>query len=490
MDEFPKLSVLRGLLRGVAVVVSLALLLTPIADAGGRGTIGLRPGGSLTSQAAWPNAAIADVALRFVDGWGGEACMGAGRSGLRGSGPVPVYPGRDSTGKVVDGQEGDGQCRAFVNCVVMIASGGKTWIGGGNGNYFKRFLDVGAEEIKDVSAFVKGDVVQSGNGIHTWIIVSPVVGEPGRFNVVDSNHDYKETVMGYERNVALSSTIRAFRLGAVSRTGGAPTSKPTDVQRTTQTKTSITAVRGPVRAVYSWTRLAQVVGAPLDPLIRIWRGGRLTYQGTGLTFCKPADSHCGARPAKDGVSIVNLDADPEYEVIIRQYEGGGAGGCCFSSITLDLTSRGYWRTNGSHYGTPALADLDRDGRHELLGTIPFFSYGAGVCSTPPAAVFDYDGRHHRFVDMSRLHPAVVEKDSARFLAGIDSPSTLDFCRWSLAASWAADEVRLGRGAAAFRTLGQWAASGQLGASDLGETAQQFIARLRRDFAKLGIKPFR
>jgi len=189
------------------------------------------PGGSVASlhvaQASYPNATIADKALTYVGQWGGNACRDAHRSGLTGS--TTVYPVRASkvkpNGTIDPNYGGDGQCRAFVNCIVWMASNRTQWLGGKpDGTYFGAFLAAGGQEIKSVADLAKGDIVQSGNGVHTWIVVRRISGNI--FNVVDSNHDYKETVLNYNRAITLTPSIRAFRMGTIkpsrpahSRTG-------------------------------------------------------------------------------------------------------------------------------------------------------------------------------------------------------------------------------------------------------------------------------
>ena len=169
-----------------------------------------------SSQASYANAAIADRALTYVGQWGGNACRDAHRSGLTGS--TTVYPVKASKvrsdGTIDPNFGGDGQCRAFVNCIVWMVSSHTQWLGG---TYFGSFLQAGAKEIKSVNELVKGDIVQSGDGVHTYVIVKRLKGNV--FNVVDSNHDYKETVLNYNRAVTLNANNRAFRLGATSATG-------------------------------------------------------------------------------------------------------------------------------------------------------------------------------------------------------------------------------------------------------------------------------
>jgi hypothetical protein len=190
----------------VRLLLSIALLVL---------IAGLAPSAAAAAPEAFRNASIADVALKYVDTWGGEACRDARRSGLTGStSGYPVVPGRDpATGRVLAGHEGDGQCRAFVNCVLKLASGGSVWLGGGGGDYFKRFSDVGAKAITTLDDLRTGDIVQEGNGVHTYIVVDRVKGEV--FDVVDSNGDLKETVLHRHRRIVLGDTRRAYRLGTV-----------------------------------------------------------------------------------------------------------------------------------------------------------------------------------------------------------------------------------------------------------------------------------
>ena len=136
----------------------------------------------------YDNASIADKALSYVGQWGGNACKDSQKPGDSG-----------------------GQCKAFVNCIVWMASGGSQNVGGG---YFQPFLNAGGSEITSVESLAKGDIVQVGEGVHTFIIVGRVSGS--LFTVVDSNRNYDEMVNSYDRNVTLDSNTRAFRMGTVN----------------------------------------------------------------------------------------------------------------------------------------------------------------------------------------------------------------------------------------------------------------------------------
>jgi hypothetical protein len=151
----------------------------------------------------YENATIATTALRYVGQWGGNACRDAHKPGDTG-----------------------GQCREFANCVVWMASDHKQNLSTGNGDYYRPFLSAGGERITNINELVEGDIVQVGEGGHTFIIVKKVsvkANGVGTFNVVDSNHEYNEKVMNYNRTFSLSTETRAYRMGSLPKpSAGAP----------------------------------------------------------------------------------------------------------------------------------------------------------------------------------------------------------------------------------------------------------------------------
>lgn len=153
------------------------------------------------ASSEYSNAAIADKALSYVGRKGGIACIDSRKPGDSG-----------------------GQCRAFVNCIVWMTSGGTQNLGGGGGNYFRAFLRAGGTEIRSIDALQKGDIVQEGHGRHTFIIVNRVAGNT--FRVVDSNHKWNERVYTYDRQVSLTASKRAFRMGTVVPEAPAVPPKP------------------------------------------------------------------------------------------------------------------------------------------------------------------------------------------------------------------------------------------------------------------------
>ena len=111
---------------------------------------------------SFDNARMADIALSYVGQPGVNACRNAGQ-----------------------GDAYAGQCKQFVNCIVVLSGGPMP---GGGDDYAGSFIRAGGTEISEGDA-TKGDIIQWGSGAtrsqHTAIVVANLGG--GRFDVVDSN---------------------------------------------------------------------------------------------------------------------------------------------------------------------------------------------------------------------------------------------------------------------------------------------------------------
>ena len=90
------------ILRRSALTTAIAFLIIPL------GLITRVPSASAWSSVN--NAAIATKALQYVNRWGGAACVDAGTSGYTGGAPLG------------DGNNMDGECRSFVNCILKTSS--------------------------------------------------------------------------------------------------------------------------------------------------------------------------------------------------------------------------------------------------------------------------------------------------------------------------------------------------------------------------------
>jgi len=145
-------------LRALLLLMSLAATVTTTA-------VVLAP--QAHAIATYDNATNADVALRYVDQLGGNACQDAG------------YPSGNR----------NGQCRQFATCVIWMASNHAVNINGGYyAVYARNGVEVSAAQAR------KGDLIQlnkasnregSYPGMHTAIVVAPFNG--GSVDVVDSN---------------------------------------------------------------------------------------------------------------------------------------------------------------------------------------------------------------------------------------------------------------------------------------------------------------
>lgn len=151
------------------------------------------------ASSEYVNANVADLALKYVGRWGGNACADSDKPGDAG-----------------------GQCRSFVNCIVWMASNGTQNLGGRD--YFTPFLRAGGTEVTTIDGLQKGDIVQEGQGSHTYIIVNRVADST--FTVVDSNRKWNEKVYTYDRQVTLSYNKRAFRMGMMAQVQPAAAVRP------------------------------------------------------------------------------------------------------------------------------------------------------------------------------------------------------------------------------------------------------------------------
>ena len=116
---------------------------------------------------------LADVARGYIGQWGGNACRDAGRSGLLGTSP----------GGYSSPSGGDGQCRAFANCIIYLASNKTVWPT--NGTY----AWAGGRVVTAAEAR-RGDVVQIGDAGHTVIVLEnrgAAANGARNLLVVDSN---------------------------------------------------------------------------------------------------------------------------------------------------------------------------------------------------------------------------------------------------------------------------------------------------------------
>ena len=150
---------------------------------------------------------IANFAAQYVGQWGGNACRDAGWSGYTGG--LPGVNGAPS-------REGDGQCRAFANCVVKKVTGINPVVGGGS------YALAGASQVSPQNAG-KGDIIQRVGRLHTAIVLEnrgQVAPNKWSFTVVDPNFDPNyngttnfgdEIVRQHEWTVEINTSVTIWR---------------------------------------------------------------------------------------------------------------------------------------------------------------------------------------------------------------------------------------------------------------------------------------
>lgn len=159
------------------------------------------------------NEAIANLAMTYNGRWGGETCRDVGRSGYNGTTP--------------GGQTHDGLCKAWLVCVVLMATG--RWVGNDSISYQDSFPREGAIEVRPDEA-QRGDIVMIGHSdasfpLHAAIIWDRLEGQ--RFYVIDSNFRPDEkvrfgtiTIPTFESHIWRFGQVPSGRNPSISGTNG------------------------------------------------------------------------------------------------------------------------------------------------------------------------------------------------------------------------------------------------------------------------------
>jgi hypothetical protein len=161
--------------------------------------------GSTAQALGFANSSMADIALRYQGRNGGYACIDA----RKGSGYW-------------------GQCKQFVNCIIVLAGGPMP---GGGADYAGSFIRAGGTEVAGGNA-IKGDIIQWGdensNRQHTAIVVNSLGGN--NFDVVDANWSYNGIVQVHRVNANLSGypAPRFIRMGQADQPPPPPSDRDGD----------------------------------------------------------------------------------------------------------------------------------------------------------------------------------------------------------------------------------------------------------------------
>jgi hypothetical protein len=247
--------------------------------------------------------------------------------------------------------------------------------------------------------------------------------------------------------------VLAVVLGAVFATSAAAAPRP-HVER---------AQAGAVEAVftYSW-----------DPARFRFSRQHLAIRRDGATrfaafVRRPPDGGVNAQPAgffqqKRSVSLSDLDGDGEPEVVLDLYWGGAH--CCWYTqlYRYDAASQRYlplvhvWGNVGY-----VLADLDHDGKQELVTRDDRFSYAFAsfADSRWPVRILAY--RAGKLTVNTKSYPAEVKRDANQLWHEAMARARRGPSNQGMMAAWAADQCLLGRCAAAFRSIASLSKTGRV-----------------------------
>jgi hypothetical protein len=219
---------------------------------------------------------------------------------------------------------------------------------------------------------------------------------------------------------------------------------------------------------------------------------RLTIRRSGtVSFAaplrRPPNGGLNAQPAgffshRRSVSISDLDGDGEPEVLLDLY-WGGAHCCWYTQIYRYVTAAERYRPVVHVWGnfSYVLADLDHNGKQELVTRDNRFSYAFGsfADSRWPVHILTY--QQGRTTVDTTTYPNEIRHD-ATVLWHEAMARRAGRSNQGIIAAWAADQCMLGRWATAFRTIYRLSRSGRIH----GELPRaQFESRLRSFLRRTG-----
>jgi hypothetical protein len=274
------------------------------------------------------------------------------------------------------------------------------------------------------------------------------------------------TFHGYNAKVRPAAAL-AVALGAVLVTPAAAAPRP-HAER---------AQSGEVQAVFTYTWDAAKFRFGKQHLT-IRRSGETRFDAR---LRRPPRGGVNAQPAgffqhRRSISLTDLDGDGEPEVLVDLF-WGGAHCCWYTQIYRYVAAPGKYRTNVHVWGnfSYVLADLEHDGRQELVTRDNRFSYAFAnfADSRWPVRILRY--RLGKLNVETTAYPSEIRRDATELwheaLARKKTRSNQ-----GVVAAWAADQAMLGRSAQAFATIDRLSRSGRFH----GELPRaQFERRLRR-----------
>jgi hypothetical protein len=199
----------------------------------------------------------------------------------------------------------------------------------------------------------------------------------------------------------------------------------------------------------------------------------------------------GYYDAKKSLRVLNLDGDPEPEILVELYSGGA--NCCSLVLIYDyIASSGSFRASHRDWNGGLgyeLRDLDGDGVPEFVSADGQFFYEFDLSrpeSRSPIRIARFGPTGLQ--DVTRAYPTLIQNDAAQQLREYKRyrPREYPSVRGMLAA-YAADTAMLGRADEAFVIVQQAVDDGWV-SDGYNFTAEEFPQKLREFLVHLGYLP--
>src|SRR4051812_11998690 len=210
----------------------------------------------------------------------------------------------------------------------------------------------------------------------------------------------------------------------------------------------------------------------------------------------PTCEGCTAWPAGQGrrgtssVTVRDLDADGEPEVLVDLYSGGA--NCCWFSVSyrFDEAQNKYIRKvlrPGLSFPY-TLKDIDKNGTPEFKSVDYRFAYKYGSNADTPRPLRIFNWNAGKLVDVTPAFPGLASLDAADMYKGYLRYRTKDVNVRGLLAAYLADSYRAGNGRVAWRRVVAAYRRGDVDKRFAGETGpfgKSYLQSLRRFMKKLG-----
>ena len=192
----------------------------------------------------------------------------------------------------------------------------------------------------------------------------------------------------------------------------------------------------------------------------------------------------------DSITVRDLDADGEPEVLVDLYTGGA--NCCFYSVSWrydEVQNKYIQKTLRPGLSFPyTLKDLNHDGVPEFTSADYRFAYKYGSNADTPRPLRIFDWNHGRLVDVTIAYPRMAAREAADLWKTYLKYRSKDVNLRGVIAAYLADSYNARNGRAAWRRVVAAYRRGDLDRKipgDTGPFGRAFLKSLRVFLKKTG-----